>query len=153
MAERYPDPDVVTRPAARPLPPAEGVTAEARHYDARSAALNQPREISGVRTRQGGLGRPVLWVLVVGLALAAIYLIGTQVWSTSEDLPPAGQVENAAPTPGDVNDPLLGPRADPVPPAAMAPLNLAPGAPAITPAPLTPAPVTPEPLTPAPVQP
>ncbi len=152
MAERYTDPDLAVRPP-RPTPPAPGYNdrvAEPSRIDIHtSAGVNQPREMSGVRTRQGGLGQPVLWVLLIGLALAAIYLIGTQVWSTAEELPPAGQVEMQAPAPGDLNDPLLAPRAEPVPPAAVAPANQI-QAPVLNQAPVTPAPLTPAPVTPAP---
>lgn len=52
---------------------------------------------TGGESRQGPLGRPILFVLIGGLALAAVYLIGTQIWSNSEDLPPPGQIEDGAP--------------------------------------------------------
>ena len=60
---------------------------------------------TAAEARQGPLGRPVLYVLIGGLILGGIYLIGTQIWSTSENLPPAPTIEPAVPAP------------DPVPPA------------------------------------
>ncbi|MGD9740769.1 MAG: hypothetical protein AB7O56_01865 [Bauldia sp.] len=78
---------------------------------------------TGREARQGPLGRPILYVLIGGLILAAIYLIATQIWSNSETLPPAGQIEDAAPA------------VDVVPPAAE-PAPVVP----VTPAPVTPAP-------------
>ncbi|MCW5714824.1 MAG: hypothetical protein KIT43_09970 [Bauldia sp.] len=102
---------------------------------------------TGSEARQGPLGRPVLYVLLGGLALAALYLIGTMIWSNTEDLPPPNQIQTqpveAAPA---VN---LTP-ADPV-------ITPAPADPAITPAPAeTPAPALtpdPAPITPAPAPP
>lgn len=94
---------------------------------------------TGSEARQGPLGRPILYVLLGGLALAALYLIGTMIWSNSEDLPPPNQIqtEPVEVTPGVNMTP-----ADPV---------LITPAPAETPAPvLTPDPV---PLTPAPAVP
>lgn len=92
---------------------------------------------TAAESRQGPLGRPVLYVLIGGLALAAVYVIGTQIWSGSEDLPPAAQIqeEPAVVTPPAVN---LAPA-----PAAVAPAPLITPAPAPTPAPATPAPVVP----------
>lgn len=86
--------------------------------------------------RQGPLGRPVLYVLLGGLALAALYLIGTMIWSNSEELPPPNQIQETVETPA-VN---------------MTPAPAVTPAPATTPAPgltLDPAPVTPAPATPA----
>lgn len=100
------------------------------------------RAETGGEARQGPLGRPVLYVLLGGLALAALYLIGTMIWSTSEDLPPPNQIQ----TNETVAPPVNMTPADP----AVAP------APAVTPAPaltLDPAPVTPAPVTPAPAPP
>jgi hypothetical protein len=75
----------------------------------------------------------MLYVLIGGLVLAAIYLIGTQIWSNSETLPPAGQIDVA-------------PTVDVVPPAINpAPVTPVTPAPAVTPTPVTPAPVTPAP--------
>ena len=50
---------------------------------------------TAAEARQGPLGRPVLYVLAGGLVLAAIFLIATQLWNASEDLPPAGAIEPA----------------------------------------------------------
>lgn len=102
---------------------------------------------TGGEARQGPLGRPVLYVLLGGLALAAIYLIGTMIWSGSEELPPPNQIQDQ--------------------PTETAPaVNLTPANPVVTPAPATtptpattpaltldPAPVTPAPVTPAPAAP
>lgn len=79
-----------TRPLADPRPP---YGREKVHTETAAEA------------RQGPLGRPVLYVLIGGLILGGIYLIGTQIWSNSEDLPPAPTIEPAVPAP------------DPVPPA------------------------------------
>lgn len=83
---------------------------------------------TGREARQGPLGRPILYVLIGGLVLAAIYLIATQIWSNTEPLPPAGQIEDAAP-----------PAAEAVPPAAE-PAPVTPVTPLPAPAPATPAP-------------
>lgn len=100
--------------------------------------FGQPMRVETAKeARQGPLGRPILWVLIGGLALAAVYFIGTMIWSGSEDLPPPNQIQDE---PAAVTTPAV---------------NLTPAAP-VTPAPttLTPAPVTPAPaLTPAPVTP
>lgn len=97
--------------------------------------------------RQGPLGRPILYVLLGGLALAAVYFLGTMIWSNTEDLPPPNQIEDTA-TP--VTTPAVNltpaPVTTPAPatltpaPATPAPaLTIEPAAPAMTPAPgLTP---------------
>ncbi len=96
-----------------------------------------PTEIvTPAEARQGGLGRPVLMVLVAALILGAIYVLATTLWAVDEQLPPSGEV---AP----VSEP-------PTPPA---PTNLAPTpAPSPTPAAVTPpaAGATPAPPPPAP---
>lgn len=104
--------------------------------------FGQPMRVeTGREARQGPLGRPILYVLLGGLALAALYLIGTMIWSNSEDLPPPNQIQEE-------------------PAAATTPaVNMTPADPVVTPAPTTltpapaPAPVTPAPATPAPVTP
>lgn len=116
------------------------------------AFLRPPQDRSahvetGRETRQGPLGRPILYVLVGGLALAAVYLIGTQIWSNSADLPPANQVEG-----GETPTPPAG--LNTTAPGVTLPTNTAPVAPAT---PMTPAPAPtitgPTPVTPAPVAP
>lgn len=42
--------------------------------------FEEPQRISGKRSRQGALGRPVLIVLLVSLFLCAVYLVGMMVW-------------------------------------------------------------------------
>jgi hypothetical protein len=69
----------------------------------------RPHTETAAEARQGPLGRPILYVLIGGLILGGVYLIGTQIWSNSEDLPPAPAVEPALPA------------ADPAPPAAIPP--------------------------------
>jgi hypothetical protein len=92
--------------------------------------------------RQGPLGRPILFVLLGGLALAAIYLIGTQIWSNSEELPPPNQIEDTA-TPATTTPAVNMTPATPVPaPAATPAPTFEPAAPAMTPAP-APTPVVP----------
>jgi hypothetical protein len=63
---------------------------------------------TAVEARQGWLDRPMLVVLIAGLVLAAIFVVAMNIWSDSEDLPPAGQIEDspaivddAAPAPVD----------------------------------------------------
>lgn len=110
----------------------------------------RPHVETGREARQGPLGRPILYVLIGGLILAAIYLVATQIWSNTEDLPPAGQIEGTTVTPETPVAPAATPE---TPPAAVAPETPA----AITPAPApeaTPAPVEPlAPVTPVPVAP
>jgi hypothetical protein len=48
--------------------------------------------IDGVEARQGGLGRPVLYVLVAALILGAFYLMGTTFWASNETNIPGGQI-------------------------------------------------------------
>jgi hypothetical protein len=107
---------------------------DTRFTEPRSDQYARPMHVETAReARQGPLGRPILYVLIGGLALAAVYLIGTMIWSGSEDLPPAGQVQETT-----------------VPPA----VNMTPADPVVIPAPAAaPAPVTPTPVTPAPVTP
>jgi hypothetical protein len=50
---------------------------------------------TATEARQGSLGRRVLYVLIGGLVLGAIYLIGTQIWNLSEN-PPAEPVDPPA---------------------------------------------------------
>ncbi|MGV8840627.1 MAG: hypothetical protein ACWA6X_10025 [Bauldia sp.] len=110
---------------------------DTRFTEPRSDQYARPMHVETAReARQGPLGRPILYVLIGGLALAAVYLIGTMIWSGSEDLPPAGQVQETT-----------------VPPPAV---NMTPADPVVIPAPAAtpaPAPVTPTPVTPAPVTP
>lgn len=52
---------------------------------------------TGKETRQGPLGKPVLYVLIGGLVLAGVYLVGTGIWSVStEPTDPASQSTEAA---------------------------------------------------------
>lgn len=46
---------------------------------------NRPHTETGAEARQGFLGRPVLYVLVAGLALALLFVVGTQIWSATEE--------------------------------------------------------------------
>lgn len=59
---------------------------------------NTPKKTKHTETateaRQGEWGRPILYVLIGGLVLAAIVVIGTQIWSGSEDTPPPGAIED-----------------------------------------------------------
>jgi hypothetical protein len=72
-----------------------------------------------MEARQGSLGRPVFYVLVASLILAGLYLLGTQIWSTTEPLPEEGVVSEPieqAPPVGEA--PVVPPPADIVPPPA-----------------------------------
>lgn len=52
---------------------------------------------TGRETRQGPLGKPVLYVLIAALVLAGIYLVGTGIWSVSTaPTDPASQSTEAA---------------------------------------------------------
>ncbi len=56
---------------------------------------NRPHTETGAEARQGFLGRPILYVLIGGLALALVFIVGTQIWSATEDTatePPIGEV-------------------------------------------------------------
>jgi len=50
---------------------------------------------TAVEARQGWLDRPMLVVLIAGLILAAIFVVAMNIWSGSEDLPPAGQIDDS----------------------------------------------------------
>jgi hypothetical protein len=85
------------------------------------------RRIDDVEARQGWSGRPILWVLIAGLILGAIYLVVTQFWAADEvsDIP-AGEVAPA----GDID--LAPPAVDLAPspaPAGVPPAEPAPAAP------------------------
>lgn len=123
------------------------MTIDTRVTENRSEQYTRPMHVETAReARQGPLGRPILYVLLGGLALAAVYLVGTMIWSGSEELPAAGvQTETTTVTPPAVNM---------TPAPAEAPLAPAPTAPVTTPAPaltLDPVPMTPAPapVTPA----
>lgn len=44
----------------------------------------QNDRLSGAKTRQGRLGRPVFWVLIASLALVVLYLIGLVIWANTD---------------------------------------------------------------------
>jgi hypothetical protein len=104
---------------------------------------------TGAEARQGSLGHPVFYVLVAGLILAGLFLLGTQIWSTTEPLPEEGAVSTPvepapAPAPPLGEAPVAPPPADVAPPPAdVAP----PPAEAVPP----PAGAVPPPAAPAPV--
>lgn len=52
---------------------------------------------TATEARQASYGRPVLYVLLGGLILGALYLIGTQIWSGSEELPEGAGVGETIP--------------------------------------------------------
>lgn len=80
--------------------PADAITGGVRHVETAAEA------------RQGPLGRPVLYVLVGGLVLAALFVIGSQIWSVAEDLPETGTVQlEPAVTPPAVTPPAVTPPA------------------------------------------
>jgi len=91
---------------------------------------------TAVEARQGFLGRPVLYVLIGGLVLAAIFIVATQIWNVSEPLPPEGAVS------GEVVEPVPAPPAEDAAPPASAPVPAEPAPappPALDPAPAAPA--------------
>lgn len=108
--------------------------------------FDAPTEVvTPAEARQGGLGRPVLMVLVAALVLGAIYVLATTLWAVDEQLPPSGEVApvnervtppaptNLAPTPVPTPTPVTPAPAPATPPAAGA--NPAPApAPAVPPA-------------------
>lgn len=71
---------------------------------------------TGSEARQASVGRPVLYVLIGGLILAAIYLIGTQIWSaTEEDSEAPGALVEEEANPGGAAPPAVQPNLDPAP--------------------------------------
>ncbi len=56
---------------------------------------------TGTEARQGRSGRPVLTVLIAGLALALIAWLGAEIWGESTDAPAA----NTATPPAQTNEP------------------------------------------------
>jgi hypothetical protein len=44
----------------------------------------EPERLTGVKARQGRLGRPVLWVLIGSLVLLAFYVIGLMTWMRTD---------------------------------------------------------------------
>lgn len=101
------------------------MTIDTRFTDPDRDQYTRPMHVETAReARQGPLGRPILYVLLGGLALAAVYLVGTMIWSGTEDLPPAGQVQDqpAIVTPPAVDMTPANPAATPAPaPAAIVP--------------------------------
>lgn len=54
--------------------------------------------VNTTRARQGGRGRPVLWVLLIGTVLAAIGMFAALFWRAGVEGPPgSGQERVAAP--------------------------------------------------------
>jgi len=49
--------------------------------------LTGARPISAQDARQASRNRPLLYALILGLVLAAIYIVATQVWTASEPKP------------------------------------------------------------------
>ena len=95
------------RPVRTP-PPAGAIGGEIRHVETSAEA------------RQGPLGRPILYVLIGGLLLAAIFVIGSQIWSAAEDLPEAGTAQTDSGVAPPVQTPVT-PIPAPVPTPAPAP--------------------------------
>ncbi len=86
-----------------------------------SPARGTPRHVeTAAEARQGPLGRPVLYVLVGGLILAAVFVIVSQIWSVSEDLPEMGTQMDAA-TPAVTPEPAVTPAPTPTPAPAITP--------------------------------
>lgn len=76
---------------------------------------------TGTDPRQGRTGRPVLIVLVAGLALAMIAWLGAEMWGESTDAP----AENTATPPGQSNSPTQ-PAPPSTGPAVSAPTDQSP---------------------------
>lgn len=83
-----------------PKPDIVGLTGRDERVYSRDSAAPLHTE-TAVEARQGWLDRPMLVVLIAGLILAALFVIGMNIWSGSEDLPPAGQIDD---TPAAVED-------------------------------------------------
>ncbi len=62
--------------------------------------------------RQGETGRTILYVLIGGLLLAALYFAGTQIWSQSEDTEPAAEVEGGEVVDPDLDAPAIAPEGE-----------------------------------------
>jgi len=74
------------RPTGALTPESDPRLQRAYDRDAR-AAYEEPEVITPVEARQGGRGRPLLYALILGLVLAAVFVIGMQTWTVSEDVP------------------------------------------------------------------
>lgn len=55
-----------------------------------------PKIVSDARARQGGSGRPVLYVLIASLVLLAIYMVGLMSWSSKQAPDYASQSQDAS---------------------------------------------------------
>ncbi|MFZ5718757.1 MAG: hypothetical protein ACOY5Y_04740 [Pseudomonadota bacterium] len=55
--------------------------------------------VNATRARQGGWGRPILWVLLIGTALAALGMFAALFWRAGVEGPPGpGQERVVAPS-------------------------------------------------------
>ena len=82
-------------------PDVVGLAGRDELVDSRDPPIPVQHTETAVEARQGWLDRPMLVVLIAGLILAAIFVIAMNIWSGSEDLPPAGQIDD---TPAAVED-------------------------------------------------
>lgn len=96
------------RRAADPLAPGFGL--DPMPMDQVNRPYDEAR-LDAVEARQGGTGRPILYVLIAALILGGFYLMGTTFWAANEGQPPPGQIASTeqtrispAPTPAPTPD-------------------------------------------------
>ena len=102
---------------------------QARRRADNVARTEPPKHVeTGMEARQGFIGRPIFYVLIGGLILAALFLVGTQIWSMTQPPPAEGALGS------DISVPAVG-----APPAAeRSPADAAPPAEALPPAGIVP---------------
>lgn len=82
-----------------------------------TAAEPLERPLTATEARQGYANRPLLYALILGLVLAVIYIVATQIWTASEPLPSQPvELPAAAPVPGPPAVPAPAPADQPVTP-------------------------------------
>lgn len=74
-----------------------------------------PAVVSQTEARQGGSGFPILIVLVVGLVLAGLYFLASNLWVAEEPLPPSGEIAPAGADAPNAAPPVIQPAPAPAP--------------------------------------
>lgn len=101
------------RPTGTITPEADPRLQRAYDRDARAVYEEPVEVVTPVEARQGGRGRPLLYALVLGLILAAAFVIGMQTWTVSEDVPETAALEQPLVTPTTPAVPVPATPADP----------------------------------------
>ncbi len=86
-----------------------------------SRRYEQKHTETGTEARQATLDRPILYVLIGGLILGAIYVIGTQIWNANADLSAETPVTETSATVPTSNTAAGAPAAQTPTPAAVSP--------------------------------